>query len=194
MSDTSNDHITTLKQLQGGSYKAFEILYKQYFDLLYGFIFSLTRSHESTEEIVQETFIKVWINHRKINPAFSFKAWLYRMAHNQLLDQLRKQFHSPLFEDYLNHCTNEDLSVESDEGSFDFEAFRRSLNAAKGKLSPRQAEVFERSKEQGFTTGEIAKQLNISEQAVYNYLSQALTILRNELSSLHFLLLLFLLL
>jgi RNA polymerase sigma-70 factor (ECF subfamily) len=186
MSDTNNDHIATLKRLKGGSYKAFNLLYKQYFDLLYGFVFSLTRSHESTAEIVQETFIKVWINHRKINPDFSFKAWLYKMARNQLLDQLRKQFHSPLFEDYLNHCSDERLSVGNDDDSFDFEAFRLSLNAAKGKLSPRQAEVFERCKEQGFTAGEVARHLNISEQAVYNYLSQALTILRNELSPVMF--------
>ena len=62
-----NQHPEILRQLKEGSYKAFNTLYEQYFDLLYGFIFGLTRSHEQTSELVQEAFIKVWINRQKID-------------------------------------------------------------------------------------------------------------------------------
>lgn len=177
-----------LKQLKDGSYKAFNCLYEQYFDLLYGFIFSLTRSHEQTMELVQETFIKVWVNREKIEADLSFKAWLYKMAKNQLLDRLKKQLHAPLFEDYLDHCADEDLSVNAEEDSFDYEAFCQSLTIAKTKLSPRQAEVFGLCKEQGYSTTEVSRLLNISENVVYNYLSQAISVLRKEMSS-HFYLL-----
>lgn len=176
-----DDTAILLKQLKDGSYKAFDILYGRYFDLLYGFIFTLTRSHEQTRELVQETFIKVWINRRKIDVRLSFKAWLYKMARNQLLDRFRKQMQDPLFEDYLNHCADEKLAVNCEEDSFDYEAFRQSLMVAKTKLSPRQAEVFELCKEQGYSATEVATRLNISENVVYNYLSQAITVLRKEM-------------
>lgn len=176
-----NRHPEIIQQLKKGSYKAFNCLYKQYFDLLYGFIFSLTRSHEFTRELVQETFVKVWINRQKIDPELSFKAWLFKIAQNQLKDQLKKQFNNPVFEDYLLYCSDEQLP-DSEQDNFDFEAFNRSLAKAKDKLSPRQVQIFELAKEQGFSTLEIADKLQISEQSVYNYLHQAMSVLRKEMS------------
>lgn len=177
-----NKDAVLLQQLKEGSYKAFTHLYKEYFSLLYGFVFSLTRSHTSATEVVQETFIKVWIHRSKIDPDLPFKAWLYRIAKNLLLDQLRKQFRTPLFEDYLVHVSNEYLSVDANEGSFDFLVFQEALAKTKQKLSPRQVEVFELCKEQGLPVEEVVRRLNISEQAIYNYLSQAMKVIREDLS------------
>lgn len=185
-----NDYPKILQQLKDGSYKAFNCLYEQYFRLLYGFVFNLTRSHEQTRELVQETFIKVWIYRQKINPDLPFKAWLFKMTENQLKDRLRKQFESPDFEDYLVYCTDEKLTI-NDQDSFDFEAFNSSLASAKKKLSPRQMQIFELCKEQGLSTTEVATQLNLVEQSVYNYLHQALSILRKEMSSFYTLFFLF---
>ena len=182
-----NQHPEILRQLKEGSYKAFNSLYEQYFDLLYGFIFGLTRSHEQTRELVQEAFIKVWINRQKIDLNLSFKAWLFKMAQNQLKDQLKKQFNNPIFEDYLIHCSDEQLSL-NEQDSFDFEAFNHSLTKAKEKLSPRQVQIFELTKEQGLSATD---RLQISEQSVYNYLHQALSILRKEMSAFYTLFLMF---
>ena len=90
-----------LLELKAGSYKAFNVLYETYFDLLYGYIYGLIRSHAKTEEIVQDAFIKIWLNRSMINVDYSFKAWLFRIAKNQLIDNLKKQLVEPLFEDYL---------------------------------------------------------------------------------------------
>ena len=184
------EEILLLKQLQNDSHKAFNKLYELYFDLLYGFIFTLCRSHKLTQEIVQDTFIKVWINRDKIDAELPFKSWLFRLGRNLLIDELRKQWNNVLFEDYLNHCDNENISVESNESSFDFDAFQSALNTFKKKLSPQQAKVFELCKERGMKPSEAAKELSISVQTVYNYLSQSLTILRKNLSPYYSLLLL----
>lgn len=179
-----NENSDLLLQLKEGSYAAFNRIYEQYFDLLYGFIFRLTRSHARTKELVQETFIRVWIHRESIDPEQPFKAWLYAIARNLLRDQLRKQFNDPVFEDYLIHCSNEKLTVQwQDADPFDLEAFRLALTKAKKKLTPRQLEIFESCKEKGMAPAEVATKLNLSEQSVYNYLHQALTILRKELSS-----------
>ena len=176
-------NIILLQQLKNGSYKAFEVLYTQYFDLLYGFVFGLCHSHQQTKELVQDTFIKVWIHHKKIDLDLSFKSWIYKIAKNQLLDEVKKQLRAPLFDDYLTHSMNENITIDNNEESLDFEMFKQALNKAKMKLSSQQVRVFEQCKEDGFSTVEVAKKLNISEQVVYNYLFQAIKILRKELDT-----------
>lgn len=178
---------TLLQQLKEGSYYAFDKLYEEYFDLLYGFVFSLTRSRQTTAEVVQDTFIKVWLNKHKIDTDQSFKAWLYRIARNSLLDEVKKQFHSPLFDDYLIHTSNEKLAINEEEEMVDFDAFRQALHKVKEELSPRQAEVFELCKEQGLAAAEVAQQLNISEQAVFNHLSLAMKTIRQKMAHFSFL-------
>ena len=110
------------------------------------------------------------------------------MAQNQLKDQLKKQFNNPIFEDYLIHCSDEQLSLNEQDN---FEAFNHSLTKAKEKLSPRQVQIFELTKEQGLSATEVADRLQISEQSVYNYLHQALSILRKEMSAFYTLFLMF---
>jgi RNA polymerase sigma-70 factor (ECF subfamily) len=179
-----------LQDLKNGSYRAFETLYDEYFDLLYGYIFGMIRSHVQANEIVQDTFIKVWLHRSKIDTTLSFKAWLFKIAKNQLLNDIKKKYSDPLFEDYIMHCENNDLSVEADQ-EFDFELFRTALYKAKQKLTPRQLQVFEMCKEDALTASEVAKKLNITEASVYNYLSQSISTLRNEMKSLSFMLFLF---
>jgi RNA polymerase sigma-70 factor (family 1) len=176
--------------LKNGSYKAFEALYAEYFDLLYGYVFGMIRSHTQAKEIVQDTFIKVWLHRAKIDPELSFKAWLFKIAKNQLLNDIKKNFSDPVFEDYLSHCENNQIVAQPDQ-EFDLELFRIALVKAKQKLSPRQVQVFEMCKEEGLSATEVANKLNINEASVYNYLSQALSVLRNELKELSFLFFLF---
>lgn len=180
------DDRLVIEQLKNDSYEAFNALYSEYFNLLYGFVFSLTRSHEETKGIVQDTFIKVWVCRSQINPELSFKAWLYKIAKHQIIDILRKKMSDPLFESYLNCVGEEKLTITQEEDYLDFETFKKHLEQSLKKLSPRQAQVFHLAKEMGYSAKEVADILNVSEQVVYNYLSQALAILRKDLSKYSF--------
>lgn len=169
-----------LRQLREGSHQAFQRLYESYFDLLYGFIFRLTRSHQLTTEIVQVTFTKIWNSHAQIIPEESFKAWLFKIGKNEVINALKKQWNDPLFVDFLSYCESESMSVEPDD-TYDFNRFKEDLKLAKQKLTFKQRLVFELYQEQGLSAKEIAEQLQINEQSVYNHLSKALAILRDEL-------------
>lgn len=176
---TQNEKIL-LRQLREGSHQAFQKLYESYFDLLYGFIFRLTRSHQLTTEIVQVTFTKIWNSHAQIMPEESFKAWLFKIGKNEVINALKKQWSDPLFVDFLSYCESEAMSVEPDD-IYDFNRFKEDLKLAKRKLTFKQRLVFELYQEQGLSAKEIAEQLQINEQSVYNHLSKALAILRDEL-------------
>lgn len=174
------EHIDCIKGLQRGSYNDFKKLYALYHDNLYGFVFSLVKSHSISKEIVQETFIKLWINREKIRADGAFKSYLFKISKNIIIDRLRKQIKSPVFDDYMDYCDILESGESNSDSKMDLDLFVQRLENAKTKLTVRQKEIFELSKEQGKSAKEIAENLSISEQTVYNTLSVALQILKKE--------------
>jgi RNA polymerase sigma-70 factor (ECF subfamily) len=170
-----------LEDLKRGSYAAFHQLYDKYASILYGFVLEMTRSKNVTSELVQDTFIKVWINRESILIDSSFRAFIFKIAKNQLIDAYRKRIKDPIFEDYLFYEGHNLMSKETADSQLDFDEFNKHLARVKEKLTSRQREIFELNKEQGIPASEIARQLNLSEQTVYNQLSLSLQIMKKEM-------------
>ena len=164
-----------LERLRSGSYRDFTKLYESYASRLYAFALHLTHSDALAKDIVQETFIKVWVRREQIDLDMSFSAFLFTMAKN------RRQANSPLFLEDVVLNESGDGEETAIERKLSFEEFNHRLEIAKQKLTPRQRELFELNKEQGITITEIAAKAFISEQSVRNQLSQALHVLRKEL-------------
>ena len=112
----------------------------QYSEPLYWHIRALVGSHEDTDDILQETFVKVW----RALPGFrgdsSVKTWLWRIATNEALSFLRKQqVRAALRFESLD--TTAALMVDSDPW-FDGDAAQRVLAKAIAALPPKQRSVF----------------------------------------------------
>jgi RNA polymerase sigma-70 factor (ECF subfamily) len=182
------DYRKQIEGLRKNSYSDFKILYEAFVGPLFGFVYSLTKSGTIAKDIVQETFLRVWKYRKNINPDLSFKSYLFKIAQNLILDGLRKQLNDPVFESYLDYCDKLALSGNAAEQKMDFDIFVKRLEAAKRKLSSRQREIFEMSKEQGIPASEIAQRLALSEQTVYNQLSMAMHVIRQELGPAFYLL------
>lgn len=70
---------------------AFEILIKRYQKKIYHYINRLVNFHnDDAEDIAQDTFIKVYKNLAKFNPKLKFSSWLYRIAHNEAINFIKK--------------------------------------------------------------------------------------------------------
>ncbi len=176
-----NEEQLHIERLRNGSYLSFKFLYDLYVDSLYGYTLELTRSRLLANELVQDTFVKVWINRSSIRPELRFKSFLFKIAKNQLIDEYRKKLRDPLFEDYLFHQGDPSVAENPLDMKVDFDDFKEHLQLAKKKLTPRQREVFELSKEKGYSAGEIATRFQITEQTVYNQLYLAVQIIQKEM-------------
>jgi RNA polymerase sigma-70 factor (ECF subfamily) len=68
---------------------AFEILFDRYTDMLHRHVTSILHDEMTANDVVQETFVRVWTRAGQWRGTGPFKAWLYRTATNIALNQLR---------------------------------------------------------------------------------------------------------
>ena len=68
---------------------AFEILFERYAAALHRHVLGILHDETAAHDVVQDTFIRVWTRVEQWRGSGSFKAWLYRMATNLALNQLR---------------------------------------------------------------------------------------------------------
>lgn len=92
-----------------GDEHALRLLYERHIPAVYNFIARLSPAQTDIDDIVQETFVKAWKNLKKYNPALSFKTWIFTIAKNILLDQLKKK--RPLIYSF-NDPDDESINIE----------------------------------------------------------------------------------
>lgn len=63
---------------------------KRYEKKLMRYVFYLLQDNEQAQDVVQETFIKAYINLKSFNPKKKFSSWIYRIAHNEAINILNK--------------------------------------------------------------------------------------------------------
>lgn len=179
MAELDEEYLLVL--LKGGSYRAFTELYNQWAKELYQFVFSFVKSRLLTEDIVQETFVRVWSNHTNIVPQKSFKAYLFTISYHMVIKEFRRQLNNPLIEDYMEYANN--LSISEDYGMLrlDFDRFISDLKDAKATLTNRQRTVFEMNKQRNMSIKQISENLNLNEQTVRNHLAIAVRQLKKKL-------------
>jgi RNA polymerase sigma-70 factor (ECF subfamily) len=166
-------------QLQNDSNEAFEYLYNAYSPRLYGFVYNLTRSSHMADEVVQESFIKIWENRRTIIPDLSFKSYLFMIARNHVINVFRRQSIITNLEEFNELQNDISLSDNNSERLAEVNDLKAYIEKAKKHLTPRQLQIFELSKEKGLSNQEIADLLKISKQSVKNQLSASLQVLQS---------------
>lgn len=170
-------------QLQNDSSEAFEHLYYAYSPRLYGFVYNLTKSAYMADEVIQETFTKIWENRNHINPDYSFKSYLFMIARNHVINVFKKQTLITALEDCDTLQNSLTLSENNTDKLAELNEVKIYIEKAKSHLTPRQREIFELSKEKGLSNQQIADKLKITNQSVKNQLSTSLHILKSHLDT-----------
>ena len=171
-----------IKELRGGSHKAFNAIYDMYADKLYSFALAHTKSQETAGDIVQETFLRLWTVRESLSVDGSLQSFLFTIANHRLIDLFRKQINKTEMELYIGY--REDAGQEENteaETKLLYDDFVKTLKLCKKLLTGRQLEIYELSREKGKTIEEISEALNLSEQTVKNQLTTALKKIRGGL-------------
>ena len=78
-----------LLQVAEGDETAFNTLFQHYTAHLHPYIMSLVKSATIAEEMIQETFIRIWMNRDKLSKIEHPRAWIFRIAANECFNFLR---------------------------------------------------------------------------------------------------------
>ncbi len=94
MTDTTDENIATL--VQQGDAHIFGELVERYEAKLLRYAKRFLFGYEDAEDLVQEVFIKAYTNIQSFDSARSFNSWIYRIAHNEFINKIRKRHREPL--------------------------------------------------------------------------------------------------
>ena len=163
--------------IRKGDGAAFETVYTRYAPLLMHYSEMIVRDRDSAYEVVQDTFVSVWMHRRRIDPDKPIRNYLLRAVHNNSLRLLRKEAARHIREEYL---APEDMTVHQHEQEGPACDIERLIPAV-DRLPEQSRKVFRMSYWEDMKSMDIASELSISVRTVEAILYKARKRLRDEL-------------
>lgn len=182
MSKKEPNESNLIEAIADGDEKAFKTLYSLYFKKLQKFLLRVTHNNEdAAADILQESFLRVWLNRDRLKELDNFQAWIYKVVSTEALTLIRKEIHIRTKADRLQ------LNIENENSGFcmqqsvEFTEIKSIISGAVQRLAQQRQTIYLLSREEGLSPDQIAKKLNISINTVYNTLTTALKLIRKEL-------------
>lgn len=172
-----------MEEVRAGSLAAFQALYDRHRRGVFNFLLRSLGDRRIAEDLLQETFLRVFAHREEYRPTAALRTWLFTIARNLLIDQLRQQSRRPELEDEAT------LEAAVDPGATPLQQAEAAelgerLQAAVLRLSPSQREVLLLGRFAGLSHEEIARVTGASPEAVRVTLHRALSRLRDLLGPL----------
>jgi RNA polymerase sigma-70 factor (ECF subfamily) len=169
--------------LSGGEEAAFEELYYLYSPRLLGFLIKLVKSQSHASELLQDVFIKIWNNRQTIDPAQSFRSYLFRIAENAVYDFYRKASRDQKLQaELVKMSVCEYRHVEE---SLFYKENEELLQHVIEALPPKRRQVFRLIKIEERSYEEVSTLLNISPSTISDHIVKATKFVHERLKRWH---------
>lgn len=161
----------------------FERMFRLYFLCLAKYAYKFVGNVAIAQDLTQSVFLKIWELNGRWNPQGSVKSYLYAALKNQCLNYIK---HNEIVKEwqYEESLVSKHAHINMDwEESSRAIKLEKAISQALGKMPKKRREVFEFSRNEGLTYGEISELLGITEKTVENHMGNALQFLKEELSN-----------
>lgn len=164
------EEFNLIKQLQEKDANALSLVYDQYAPALNGVIIRICKDEVLSEELLQETFMKIWDKASLYDPEKGrFYTWAYRIAKNTALNGIRNS---------KKLIQTEDLSVYTDKAAAEPASDYTALKGSIHQLDQHHREAIELVYFKGLTHREAHEEMGVPLGTFKSYVSQALKKLR----------------
>jgi RNA polymerase sigma-70 factor (ECF subfamily) len=167
-----------------GDTKAFGKLVVLFQPLVFQLSFRLLCDNDEAKDMVQEVFIKLWLQLEKYNPQYKFSTWIYKITCNMCYDRLRLMQHypksieiSPFIAEYVAASSH---NIETSVINSNLKELI--LYFADG-LSPKQRLVFTLNDIEGLDTKEIKEITGLSAGQIKSNLHLARKYIKNKINA-----------
>ncbi|WP_406825529.1 RNA polymerase sigma factor [Pedobacter sp. KACC 23697] len=178
MKDVSEE-LELLLRVADGDRLAFNLLYKKYLQNLRKFVASIAGNTDLADELVQDIFVKIWLNRKNLSAIGSFKPYLYRCARNLLIDHIRKSKTQIRIKEVSKTLEGE-YSISTDDHLIYAQTLSH-LHSGINLLPEKRKQIVELKINDDLSLDEIALQLKISKSVVKKQLYTGMAFLRNHL-------------
>ncbi|MBN1187710.1 MAG: RNA polymerase sigma-70 factor [Bacteroidales bacterium] len=170
--------ILLFNQLKKGSKAAFDELFRVYYKPLCRYCYQYVKDKDTTDEVVQEFFVRLWEQKETIAIQKSLMAYLYVSVKNTALNYLQKKNTRMSYEQAYAEMS---LKKDDTENKLTSEEINALVQKGMEALPEKCRLVFYLSRNEGLTNEEIANYLNLSYKTVENQMTKAFHKLRATL-------------
>lgn len=171
------DDLELIILVSDDDHAAFSMLYKRYWQKVYGVAREMTRSGELAEEVVQEVFIKVWTNRKRLPDVKCFRNYLFIIARNHILNGLRKKVSE---ESFLSRQESDPSSrLGLPEEYVQSRELTSILQHAVARLPRQQQMVYQLADQGDLDHATISQIMGISKFTVKNHMQKAVHSIRS---------------
>lgn len=163
--------------LREGDPLSFEILFQKYYVRFYNFVFNLTKSSQAAEDIIQNVFMKIWINRASLRPDQSIHNYIYVLSKREMLNHIRDR---KAYVQVERLVMTEQPSEEVTDQSLALKELDERIRRFIADMPEQRRKVFLLSRYRGLTNKEIAEMMGLSVRTVDRHINLALTSLKKE--------------
>jgi len=155
------------------SYSKFEQIFREYYNSLANYAYSILKNRQDAEDVAQDVFIRLWKNQPDIMHTDRIKFYLLTATKNGCISLLRKQAGKHTVEPEAAHLAAAPETTPADKSDIN-----TIINNALALLPPQCLVIFKLSRFGKLTYQQIADELGLSVKTVENQMGKALRILR----------------
>lgn len=169
-----------IRSLKKGDHSSYETLFNLYYVKFVNFADSILKNRTVAKDIVQEAFIRIWINREGLDENKSVENFIYVIVKRLIINHIRDSKPSESIESgaTLSHAScwsGQDIDLIADET-------RKRIHKIISQMPPKRRAVFIMSREKGMSNKEIAQCLQVTVKAVERHMTLALAELRENIS------------
>jgi RNA polymerase sigma-70 factor (ECF subfamily) len=164
---------TFIRKIKLGDKEAFSALFRSHYSRIFSFLYRLLKDREQAEEITQEVFFRLWINHASLDPLTPIDSYLFSIAKHASINLYKRFDVEQRYRESL-----EERDVADTDHNLNQMELQHLINLAIDRMPPQQQLVFRLSREQELLNEEIAQKLHISKRTVEKHISNSLKTLR----------------
>lgn len=169
---------TLLNAVANGNEQAFALLFRHYHPFLAEHLLRVVNSEQVMQELLQDVFLKIWVNREKLTKVENFTAYLYIVSRNHALNALEKLAN----EFNAKSAYLKDPGLFEDQPGDEHRALQTALlDEAIDSLPARQKEVYLLHRHERLSYNEIAEKLGIGRETVKTHLEKAVKSIKEYL-------------
>jgi RNA polymerase sigma factor (sigma-70 family) len=179
--------LNLLQLIADGDERAFRKLVEIYTPILFPGLNKIIRDAHVCEDLMQETYLRIWLHRDKLPGIENPRAWILKIAYLRAFSYLRSVRNQTILKENLaqkNPVASNDM-----QEAIDFNTLSKLVATAVSKLPVQQKRVYQLSREGDYTQNEIAEILGLAPQTVKNTMGRATQFIRDYISKSGYLLL-----